>query len=122
VTLYDFQLAERMNKDFKITAKEFKLYPLLSRSAWASILIFVASYFIIQQLLSFWITFNFYPYPSHYMRTGELYLIKPYIVQPWSIPEDFNKVKSEEELNELVEKHTDEFSFKTALFRDKGLH
>jgi len=56
------------------------------------------------------------------MRTGELYLIKPYIVQPWSIPEDFNKVKSEEELNELVEKHTDEFSFKTALFRDKGLH
>ena len=32
VTLYDFQLAERMNKGFKISLKNFKLYPFLSQA------------------------------------------------------------------------------------------
>lgn len=60
VTLYDFQLAERMNRDFKITAKEFRLFPFLRRESWASFFIFMGAYLVIMQLTSIIVTLNHY--------------------------------------------------------------
>ena len=60
MTLYDFQLAERMNRDFKITAKEFRLFPFLRRESWASFFIFMGAYLVIMQLTSIIVTLNHY--------------------------------------------------------------
>ena len=53
VTLYDFQLAQRMNRDFKITEKEFRQFPFLSRTTWASVFVFLGSYAVIAYVVSF---------------------------------------------------------------------
>ena len=45
VTLYDFQLAEAMNKSFKITAKEFRMFPQIKKTTTSSFLIFFGAFF-----------------------------------------------------------------------------
>jgi hypothetical protein len=94
VTLYDFQLAERMNQDFKVAAKQFKMFPVFSRSTWASILISFGAYLLIAQGIAFFIAFYNYRYPNSYQRFGKVYMPKPYVVDPWTMPEDIKKVSN----------------------------
>jgi len=123
VTLYDFQLAERMNKDFKITAKNFKMFPFLSRSAWASVLIFFGSYFILLQMIGVFLGEANNPwYYSSYYRFGKMYLPQPYVVDRFQMPAEVKKIRSAQELDEFVEKYTDDYSFRNALFKKQAVH
>ena len=61
-TLFDFQLAEKMNKDYHITIKEFKKYPYFSSASWTSFKISLATLFIGGMVVSFGVNFgNYYP-------------------------------------------------------------
>ena len=44
VTLFDFELAEHMNKQYALAQHDFKLYPLFSQKAWGSFLVFLIGY------------------------------------------------------------------------------
>lgn len=63
VTLFDFQLAEQMNKDFKITSKQHKMYPRMSAYQRYSILIFLGGFTLIGISISFMQAF-FGMYPT----------------------------------------------------------
>lgn len=39
VTLFDFELAEQMNDQYKITKSKFRMYPFLSSHQWSSVMI-----------------------------------------------------------------------------------
>lgn len=100
VTLYDFQLAERMNKDYKISAREFKMFPWLSRQTWASVLIFFGAYFVLVQLVGVFVGEANNPwYFGSYQRFGKLYVPQPYVVDPFVMPEEVKKIRSVEELD-----------------------
>ena len=62
VTLYDFQLAEEMNKSFKITLREFWMHPLTTGKPWVTYKIYACSFFIAAVLFNFGYYFgNMYP-------------------------------------------------------------
>ena len=56
VTLYDFQLAEQMNASYKISQKEFNMYPKISARTWATWKILLSAYLIGA------LTFQFFAY------------------------------------------------------------
>ncbi len=121
MTLYDFQLAQRMNQDFKITEKEFRQFPFLSRTTWASLFVFLGSYALLATVVGFLIAWYNYP-PGPNVADPKFVFPRPVVVSPWETPVQVFKIKSEAELDELVEKHTDEYALKTALFRPRALH
>ena len=47
---------------------------------------------------------------------------QPYVVDPFVMPEEVKKIRNAEELEMFVEKHTDEFAFKNALFNKQAFH
>lgn len=58
VTLYDFQLAEEMNKAYKITQKEYSAYPWIKPKTAASFNVFVLTFFGSLILLNFGVYYN----------------------------------------------------------------
>lgn len=121
VTLYDFQLAERMNKDYQIAAKNFKMFPYFQSNTWSSIFVALGTFFVIANVLGFAIGIQ-NPYPSSLQRDPpKLYSPRPYVVDPWEMPEDIKDVKTKEDYENFIERHTDDYSFKTSLFRSRGL-
>ncbi len=62
VTLFDFELAERMNEQAKISLSEFKMYPLITSSAVASLKIFFGTFFATIFVLNLFIHWNM-PHP-----------------------------------------------------------
>jgi len=57
VTLFDFELAEQMNVNYKIAKKSFNMFPRISDKTWSSLLIFFGMYFGL--LFGFQIISNF---------------------------------------------------------------
>jgi hypothetical protein len=67
VTLFDFELAESMNANYKIAQKSFTPYPFITDRAWSSVLIFIGFYVVSVITLSFFANIG-HPYPSSAQR------------------------------------------------------
>ncbi len=120
VTLYDFQLAEEMNKAFKITQKEFTMHPFTNPKSWSTLRIFTSTFFIGALLFNFGYYFGI-DYPTSVQR-GEApqpAMYKPLIVEEYKF--NINELQEQKGLDKWAENNVDDFALKTALFRSKGI-
>ena len=69
VTPFDFELAEQMNKQFRITQHQFRMFPYISSQAWTSLVIGVR-YTLILLFVLYSVKKATQKYPSSYERMG----------------------------------------------------
>ena len=103
VTLFDFQLAEQMNKDYKITSRTFRPYPYLSNSQWSSILIFLGLYLFIVTNVRFIRSLLRMPAgdnsQSEYIKNGRVEIARPLVIGGFQLdPAAIKSIQSDEEL------------------------
>lgn len=124
VTLFDFELAEQMNRDYKITTKTFRLYPFMSNRQWSSILIFVGTYLFIMTGIRFirTIMIETGSTNSEFIRNGRVEIAKPYVIGTFQLdPKIVKGARNENDINKYVEKNVDDFTLHTKLYRPGGL-
>ncbi|CDW84364.1 pterin-4-alpha-carbinolamine dehydratase [Stylonychia lemnae] len=117
VTLFDFQLAEQMNKDYKITHRMFRQYPLLSSRQWSTIQIGFTTYVILGFVLFIGMTMYI---PAINERSEENQVNHHTLVLGQFDMSEALKLKNDEELAAFVEKNTDDFTLKNATFKPLG--
>lgn len=119
VTLYDFQLAENMNKSYTITLKEYNAYPKISPKTIASFNIYMLTFFVGAVL------FNYgYYWGENYVpaaQRGNFYesLPRPIQVKPFVL--NATTLEQQKDLDQWVEDNLDDYAFKTSLFTSRGI-
>jgi len=114
-TLFDFQLAEHMNQQYKVTQKWFTQYPLLSSRAFTSWKIFIASFILFNFTLSIGFSWGrSYPSATQRGKAPQAVHNRPLIVAPWEITTGALKGDKQVELYALA--NVDTYAFKTNTF------
>ena len=70
VTLFDFELAEEMNKQYALTKHDFRLYPLFSQKSWGSFVVALMAYFTAVLGVKAYKKYT-EPYPDTFARGGK---------------------------------------------------
>lgn len=120
VTLFDFQLAEHMNKQFKVTQKWFSEYPLFSSAFWATFKIFAVSFVLFSfalQLATHW--GNFYPSAAQRGEKPQAAHYRPLLVNEF----DFfsGGIRSEREVELYAKAFVEDYAFKRTLFTYRNM-
>jgi len=120
VTLFDFQLAEHMNQQYKVTQRWFVKYPLISSASWTSLRVFLA-FFVLGNLL-FQLGTNWGNYQPSAAQRGQ----KPQSAhfRPLMVV-DFEffsgGIRSEKEVELYAKAFVDDWAFKKAHFSSRSI-
>jgi pterin-4a-carbinolamine dehydratase len=120
VTLFDFQLAEHMNKQYKVTQKWFSEYPLVSSSSWTSFKIFLVSFVLINfvfQMGTHW--GNMYPSSAQRGEKPQSAHYRPLLVNEFEF--FAGGIRSEREVELYAKAFVEDYAFKRALFNHKSM-
>lgn len=114
VTLFDFQLAEHMNKQSAITQKWFVKYPLLTNKSWSSIKIFVASFVLFHVVLQIGTNWGNILPSSQQRGQRPVTNSRPYLAMPYQIQAGgmYNDIDAEN----YAKANVDDYAFKTNMF------
>lgn len=109
-----------MNKSYKITNKEFFMFPKIKSQTISSSLIFFATFFITGILFNlgyYW--GNMYPTAPQRGQPPQALVYKPITVPHYEFK--LERVLAEKDIDTFAEKEVDDYTLKTALFRKRGL-
>ena len=115
VTLFDFQLAEHMNQQYKVTQKWFTQYPLLTPKAYTSWKIALATFVLFNFALSVGFSWG-REYPSATNRGQKPQAVhnRPLIVSGFEMTSGALRGDKQVELYALA--NVDDYAFKTNIF------
>ena len=119
VTLYDFQLAEQMNKSYQISLKEYKPFPRVNSKTKASLKIFLFTYVLGVTFINIVTNWGHTDPPASKRGDFESLRRLPVVVPPFVI--DANVIGDQKDLDAWVEKEASDYAYKTLLFKAKGL-
>jgi hypothetical protein len=115
VTLFDFQLAEHMNQQYKVTQKWFIQYPLVASSTLTTWKIVIASFVLFNFVLSIGFSWGRgVPSATQRGRAPQAVHSRPLIVAPFEITTGALKGEKEVELYAMA--NVDTYTFKTNTF------
>lgn len=115
VTLFDFELAEKMNGQYKITLKTFRMYPIIDDKTWASVKIFVAAFILGSFALQFFTHLgNYYPSSTQRGQAPQSTQFRPLIVEPYNFYSGNMHTDRDAEL--YTKAYVDDYAFKTQMF------
>jgi len=120
VTLLDFQLAEHMNQQFTVTQKWHREHPFLSGKSWASLKIFLASFFLFNfalQLSAHWGVLE--PTAAQRGEKPQVAHYRPIFVMPFG--GSAGGIRSEREAELYAKANVDDYAFKTNLFSSRKM-
>jgi hypothetical protein len=116
VTLFDFQLAEHMNQQYKVTQRWFTQYPLISSKSWTSFKIFLAGFVLINfafQIGTHW--GNYYPSAAQRGQKSQAAQYRPLIVAPYRYTPG-----QADQADLYAQGHVDEYAFKNSIFSSRN--
>ena len=116
VTLFDFQLAEHMNQQFKITQRWFSKYPLISSRSWTSFKIFLGCFVLVNfafQLGTHW--GNYYPSAAQRGQKDQAANYRPLMVLPFNYT-----AGSLDNVDNYAKGRVDEFAYKNVIFSSRN--
>lgn len=118
VTLFDFQLAENMNKQMQITQKWFSPYPWVTSSQWTTFKIFIVTFVLVNfafQMVTHWGVL--YPSASQRGEKPQAGHYRPIMVNSF----EFNTggIRGEKQVELYAKANVDDYAFKTNLFSSK---
>lgn len=120
MTLFDFQLAEQMNKEFQITNKWFSKYPILTSKSWSSIKIFIVTFFLFNFTLQIGTHWGlFYPSASQRGEKPQAGHYRPLIVTQFEFAS--GGVRSERDIDLYAKAYVDDYAFKRHLFSSSNM-
>ena len=120
VTLFDFQLAEHMNKQQQITQKWFREHPFVGEKAWASWKIFIVSFVLFNftlQLGTHW--GNFYPSASQRGDKPQAAHYRPLMVVDYEFYS--GGIRSDREVELYSKAFVDDYAFKKTHFASRNM-
>ena len=120
VTLFDFQLAEHMNKQYTITQKWFTPYPFVDSKTWSSLKIFIACFFLFNfglQIGTHWGIM--YPSASQRGEKPQAGHYRPLMVLPFEF--HTNGIQSAKEAELYATAYVDDFAFKRTMFDSRNM-
>lgn len=119
VTLFDFQLAEHMNQQFKITGRWFIEYPLFSSKTWTSLKVFLLTFFGVCITLQYGMHWgNWYPSASQRGHKPQAAHFRPLLVRPFDFA--VGGLRTEQDAEAYAMTYVDEYHFKANMFTSRS--
>lgn len=122
VTLFDFQLAEHMNKQYKITQKWHSRFPLFTEKTWATWKIAIIGFFLLNftiQLGANW--GNLYPSATQRGQKPQAAHYRPLMVAPFNFTSGGLKGNLETDSTLYAAANVDDYAFKQTLFSSRNM-
>lgn len=119
VTLFDFQLAEHMNQQYKITGRWFVQYPWTSPQAiatWKIVIFTVIVGGLLWNIGAHW--GNFYPSSSQRGGAPQAAQYRRLLVAPYAF--ESGALRSEKDAELYSKAFVDDYAFKRTLFRSRS--